>query len=353
MNHSLIVLSLAWICITLLLLFEAEAGETDDNPVEIVGKYIETDIPNDEDASTFKVFLQKPDGTVVQMLNLPDEEELPGLESGVSELSVVGILSDDEIEIDVLEAILLEADKGDDDDDEKFTGSSSDDAAGGRKYTGDRKVLVVRVKADDARTSVSQSELSDSVFGTSGDPVTVASQFAACSHGKLTLSPAIHPGTSKNDAIGSTVVTIPGSVDGKKMDSVRNLVTRALNEKFNVTNPAELADHVMYCLPYGVVNGARGKSWGAYADFHTPISLYNNEKCTYSSFQMHELLHNLNIRHANERDYLGNIQTYWDKTGVMGYGYLESDTRMCKYMKLKPSISILKQQDAGILNPSM
>lgn len=328
MKQIVLLCRLLWICIALLLVFEqAEAGETDENQVELVGKYIETDIPYEDG---FKVFLQKPDGTVVQMLNLPDEEELPGLESGVSELSVVGILSDNEIQLDVLEAILLEADKGDDDDDKQAMLSSSDDGAGGRKHTGDRKVLVVRVKADDARTSLSQSELSDSVFGTSGDPVTVASQFAACSHGKLTLSPAIHPGISKNDAIGTTVVTIQGSVDGQEAVSVSNLVTRALNEKFSVANPAELADHVMYCLPYGAVDGVRGKLWWAYAQYSSPISYYNDRKCTYVTTQMHELLHNLNIRHANERDASGYIQTYWDQTGVMGYGYSESDTRMCK-----------------------
>jgi hypothetical protein len=149
MNYNLtIVLSLALICIALLLL-EAEAGETDENRVEFIGRYIETDDPYED---TFMVLLERPNGIVVQLLNLPDEEELPGLESGVSELSVLGILNDDETKLDVLEATLMEKEK----DSFASFASSSDDTKGDGKYTGDRTVLVVRVKAQDERASSSK-----------------------------------------------------------------------------------------------------------------------------------------------------------------------------------------------------
>lgn len=59
------------------------------------------------------------------------------------------------------------------------------------QLTGSSVVLVVRV-TDSAANSVSQSasELSDTVFGTSGDTVNLASQYAACSGSQLTISAA-------------------------------------------------------------------------------------------------------------------------------------------------------------------
>jgi len=62
---------------------------------------------------------------------------------------------------------------------------------------GPRSVLVVRVIASDAETTASVERLSDSVFGNgadpnadSADPVTLRSQYKACSHDQLDFVPA-------------------------------------------------------------------------------------------------------------------------------------------------------------------
>lgn len=298
----------------------------DDTAVELTGIYVETDIPYEDD---FMIVLQRADGTFVHLKNFPNLEEVPELESGLSTLDVYGILNDAETEMEVIEVYVVE-DKDEGDDDEDGMSTSSDYAD--ERFAGNRSVLVVRVKAEDSRTTVSLKELSDSVFGTNGDPVTLASQFDACSYGKLTFSPSTYPGTAKGDAIGTTAVSIPMTVEGEDSMVVTNAVTKALNDKFSVENPAELADHVMYCLPSGTTRYDRGLSWGGFGFFYIPITVYNNEVCTYSSVQMHEILHNLNIRHSNERDpETDDLIEYGDKSGVMGVAPYQSDTKICKY----------------------
>ena len=51
--------------------------------------------------------------------------------------------------------------------------------------TGTRTVLVVRIVASNGSTGYSEAQLSDSVFGTSGDSVNLKSQYDACSQGQL------------------------------------------------------------------------------------------------------------------------------------------------------------------------
>lgn len=57
-----------------------------------------------------------------------------------------------------------------------------------------KTVLVVQVKVADARSMANAAELSDSVFGTPGNPlgnpVNLASQFDACLFGSCTFIPA-------------------------------------------------------------------------------------------------------------------------------------------------------------------
>jgi len=54
----------------------------------------------------------------------------------------------------------------------------------------EKTVLVVRVIATDGATTATEAELSDSVFGTDGDPVNLKSQYEACSHDKMKILPA-------------------------------------------------------------------------------------------------------------------------------------------------------------------
>ena len=68
---------------------------------------------------------------------------------------------------------------------------------------------------------------------------------------------------------------------------MRPAITEELKAQFGVTNPNQLADHVMYCLPANTMNGI------AYAYVNSWNSVYSNEWCTYVSGQLHEIGHNL------------------------------------------------------------
>jgi hypothetical protein len=166
---------------------------------------------------------------------------------------------------------------------------------GNRKLAiqGTRSVLVVNVAASNAKTSFSEAALSDSVFGTFGDPVNLRSQYAACSHGKLVINPA----TSRNGRsanIRNGVVTIPVSTSTSQGDvAMRNAVTEQLNYQFSVSSPNQLATHVMYCLPSGTMTGV------AYAFIDSWLSVYSNDWCTYVTTQMHELGHNCKFEATN------------------------------------------------------
>ena len=59
--------------------------------------------------------------------------------------------------------------------------------------TGNKPVLAVRVIGADSSTTASMTEISDSIFGTNGDPVNLKSQFASCSFNKLNITPAQDP----------------------------------------------------------------------------------------------------------------------------------------------------------------
>lgn len=114
-------------------------------------------------------------------------------------------------------------------------------------------VLTIRFELSpslDKSTTPSQSQLSDSIFGTDGDQVNIKSQYSACSNGKLTFKPAVGNGISD----GVAQVTVSSSTS--RGDSImNNEITSKLNSAFGVTSPAQIADHVMYCLPKGTMQG--------------------------------------------------------------------------------------------------
>lgn len=177
----------------------------------------------------------------------------------------------------------------------------------------DKSVLVVRVIAPDAETALGMAALSDSVFGTNGDPVNLASQYSACSYGQVNFVPAQ---ASNNEPIvdGVIEVTIDQVVSGTSDSTVRNAVTSALNAKLGY-QAASRFDHVMYALPPGTNGG-----WIAYAYINSWLSVYNNNWASYVSAQMHELGHNLGLSHSGE-----GSATYADQSGMMGYSYSQDD----------------------------
>ncbi|KAL9188583.1 hypothetical protein ACHAXT_006961 [Thalassiosira profunda] len=179
-----------------------------------------------------------------------------------------------------------------------------------------RSVLVVRVIGADAATTASESELSDSVFGTDGDPVNLRSQYRDCSHGQQIFDPTTYNGITD----GAVTVTIANTISGTSDSTIRQAALDQLKVDFGVSSASALADHVLICIPPGTAS-----SWIGYGYVNSWLTVYNDNWCTYPSIQMHEVGHNLNLAHSNEGG-----TTYGDQSGMMGYSYSKDDgPRMC------------------------
>jgi hypothetical protein len=118
-----------------------------------------------------------------------------------------------------------------------------------------RTVLVVRVESttDGSKTTPSESKLRDDVFE---DDVCLASQYAACSHGKLHFVPATFDGLVNNGVI---TVRIHSVINGVSTDTVQSNVVSEVNSLFGEP-VSDLFDHIMLCLPPGTVSSG-STSW--------------------------------------------------------------------------------------------
>jgi hypothetical protein len=188
--------------------------------------------------------------------------------------------------------------------------------------SGTRTVLAVRILLTDGQYNFAdQTGLSNDVFGNGVDTSNLKSQYAACSANKLIFDKAPNRSMTSNPNDGTTAIS-NGVVDIKvalavapRIDgAIVNAVTTKINSVFGVTSPNQLANHVMYCLPSGTMDGI------AYAYINSWNSVYSNEWCNYVSGQMHEIGHNLGYAHSNEGG-----QSYADQTGLMGYSYGQDD----------------------------
>ena len=157
--------------------------------------------------------------------------------------------------------------------------------------SGTRTVLVVRILLTDGQYNyATQTGLSNDVFGNGVDTSNLKSQYAACSANKLIFDKAPNRSMTSNPNDGTTAIS-NGVVDIKvalavapRIDgAIVNAVTTKINSVFGVTSPNQLANHVMYCLPSGTMDGI------AYAYINSWNSVYSNEWCNYVSGQMHEV----------------------------------------------------------------
>jgi hypothetical protein len=195
----------------------------------------------------------------------------------------------------------------------------------GRKLAvmGDRSVFAVRIVLSDGQTTASEDAIRDGIFGTDGDAVNLKTQYTNCSHGQLNFDSV---GTVSGNALtinnGVITVNLPNNQISDGNTNIRNAINSLINTEFG-QYPWQIANHVMYCMPAGVIGGI------AFAGVNSWYSVYANEWCNeYSAVQMHEVGHNIGLGHSGEGDLVGSNQ-YRDQSGNMGFSYSEDDTYMC------------------------
>ena len=145
-------------------------------------------------------------------------------------------------------------------------------------FTGTKSFLALRVEAADASTSSNESEISDSWFGTYGDPMNFKSQMEACSYNQFLVDPASDPNNNISD--GVYTVSISNTVSGVSDGIIRDAAVNAGNS--DLGSLSSQYNHVMVCVPPGTNGG-----WIAYAYINWYLSVYNNQWCNYPSGQMH------------------------------------------------------------------
>mmetsp|Transcript_14997 Transcript_14997/g.32109 ORF Transcript_14997/g.32109 Transcript_14997/m.32109 type:complete len:758 (+) Transcript_14997:171-2444(+) len=185
------------------------------------------------------------------------------------------------------------------------------------KSMGNLKALVIRVSALDSEVTSKPDELRNKIFE---DGSCLATQYAACSNGKMTISPyqgtTLDDGTSINGILDVQVnLTVS---ENKELNILQTAAFKVAQEKVGDLHSSEF-DLVMFCMPPGT------GGWAAFALVNNKFSYYNNERCTYVSAQMHEIGHNLNLANSGQD---GESLTS-DNTGFMGFTPRMGDTYMC------------------------
>ena len=176
--------------------------------------------------------------------------------------------------------------------------------------TGNKSVLVFRISTDDGGGNInnpteSAFDVSSAIFGqASGDGTfnTLSSQYNACSYGQLRFSPASPAGTS---ATGVIDITVPSGDTTTIQNNLVDFIAPTLN--------LDDYDHIILHFPQGTAISDGSTDWLAYAELPGKYSSYNGESVLDVQTLMHEVGHNLNLRHSNE-----GTEEYGDTTCIMG-----------------------------------
>ena len=149
--------------------------------------------------------------------------------------------------------------------------------------TGVKPILVVRV-TDSAGLVSSESAtlISDNIFGTSGDTMTLKSQMYDCSFGQLNITAGLPTNPDPNEvAPGVVEVDINISLNNRR-STIRNAVTTAVQAKLGTTLPGPY-HQVMYVLE-GCYQDC---GWAAYAYVNSWNSVYQSNYYKMVGVQMH------------------------------------------------------------------
>jgi hypothetical protein len=145
-----------------------------------------------------------------------------------------------------------------------------------------RTVLVLRAVASDTSTTASEEQLSDDIFGTSGDALNLKSQYASCSDGKVQFEPLTT--NNKVGMDGVYTVNLPSTVvTGATRETIRDAMINQAASDLGARLET-LVDHVMVCIPPGTVT-----SWIGNGIVNSWRTMYNDNWCRSPSLQLHEI----------------------------------------------------------------
>ncbi len=142
------------------------------------------------------------------------------------------------------------------------------------KATGTKSVLVVRVSAPGSAQSSSVVDLANSIFGIGGKTVNMASQYSACSFGKLTFVPASGYSNVTNGVLD---ITLSASVDGLRTPDLENTMNIEVQKALGVSSLNNNFDNILFCMPSGTTN-VFNQSYASYAYLNGPFSYFSDGK---------------------------------------------------------------------------
>ena len=154
-------------------------------------------------------------------------------------------------------------------------------------FEGIKSFLVVRVTDSAGRVHPdSAAMISDNIFGTSGDPLNLKSQMAACSFNKLRITNSYSVDISNHLAAPGVInISIPIELAGNNRQAVRDAIVKATETKLGFSLPGPF-HHVMYILEDCYVDCG----WAAYAYVNSWLSIYQSDNCKKFSYQMYRTI---------------------------------------------------------------
>ncbi len=162
-----------------------------------------------------------------------------------------------------------------------FAFGAGDDSRRLATVEGDKPFLVVKVTDSQGRQlQDSTDEISDQIFGTFGDELTLKSQMDACSFGKVDIISG--NGDQHESSPGVIEVTITKSLVGYGRNVIMQAVTQETEALLGHSLPGPYTN-VMYLLEACYSDCG----WLSYAHVNSWLSVYQGEYYKYAGVQMH------------------------------------------------------------------
>jgi len=237
--------------------------------------------------------------------------------------------------------------------------------------TGVKTVLAVRITVVTnagtiLKNTFDEGQLKHRVFTKNDnwkDNWTLANAMSKCSFGQLEIEPPQCQSKKLCPSGGVVSVKINNNVVygektrhtwAKTIESIKNDAKKELDKKYG--NIYDLVDEVMYCIPkIGIWDDGNGsytaKASGVTLKNGVPNqwTVYDDDACLRSSYQMHEIGHNLDIGHSG----IKGGDKRGDQSGVMGYSYgMENGPHMCFNGAANYQLGWFKDRTATLDDPT-